>query len=105
MAHRHVDDAATAGGQYPRRDLQRHQEIVGQIGLDHRAEAADRHLPKALRVRHEPRVDRAHADPGVVHQHVDAAEPRPRLVDRPGHRRLVSHVQLDADRPRQLSGE
>ena len=38
-------------------------------------------------------------------QHVDAAEPRSRLVDRPGHRGLVPHVQLEAGRARQARGD
>ncbi len=105
FAHRDIDDAAAPRGQHPGCDLARHQEIPGQVGLDHRTEGVDRHLPEALRVRHEPRVDRAHADPRVVHQHLDPAEPRPRLVDRPDHRGLVSHIKLDADRSRQVRGD
>jgi hypothetical protein len=52
-----------ARGPHPRYDLARDQEVAGQVGPDHGAEAVGRHLPEALRPGHEPLVDRAHSDP------------------------------------------
>src|ERR1019366_2093770 len=100
-----VDDAAVPGGQHPRRDLAGHQEIAGQVRLDHVAETGRRDLPEALRLGQETRVDGAHADARVVHQHVEAAEPRPRFLHRARHRGFAPHVQADADRAGKFGGD
>jgi hypothetical protein len=106
LVHRDVDDAAAAGGQHARRHLPRHQEVSGQVGLDHRAEPGDRHLPEAQRVRHEPRVEGPHADPRVVHQQVNATQPRPGLLVLAGGRSDPSRraVVPDLDRAARSGG-
>ncbi len=92
------------GGQHPRRDLARHQEVAGQVGVDDRAEPLWRHRPEPLRFRQEPRIDRAHADPGVVDQQIDAAEPGPCLINGPMDRVFVTDVELQAGRAGQAPG-
>jgi hypothetical protein len=86
------------GSQHPRRDLARHQEVAGQVGVDDRAESVRGYRPETLRFRQETRVDRAHADPGVVDQQIDAAEPGPCLIHGPMDRVFVADVELQAGR-------
>ena len=90
---------------HPRRDLAGHQEVTGEVGLDDSPEALGRHLPETKRLGQKARVNRAHPDAGVVDQHVDAAQPRPRFLDRPGHRRFVLHVKADPHPTGQLRGD
>jgi len=42
-------EVAAAGGQHPRGDLARHQEVAGQVGLDHRPEAVGGHASSTSR--------------------------------------------------------